>query len=197
MKLLYATNNKLKICNMKRRLENIPVEIITPKDLDIEEDGKTVVANALKKAKAYYDKTKIPTIAGDSSLFIDGISDSEQPGLFVRRIKGKLMTDEEMVNYYTKLIDLHGGRCTGHYVTGLALITSKGIYTKEISEDELIFTSVKSNNKNSSGDPLAIITIDPISLKYYNELTDDDYKKLGLTFDRECVKFLENFLLRK
>ncbi len=61
---------------MRRRLENIPIEIITPKELGIKvnviDDGKTAVENAIKKAQVYYEETKIPTIAGDSSLFIDG-----------------------------------------------------------------------------------------------------------------------------
>lgn len=67
MKLLYATNNNSKVYNMRRRLENIPIEIITPKELGIKvnviEDGKTDVENAIKKAQAYYKETKIPTIA--------------------------------------------------------------------------------------------------------------------------------------
>ena len=77
MKLLYATGNNSKIYNMKRRLEGLPIEIVTPKELDIKvdvvEDGKTAVENALKKAQAYYKKTKIPTIAGDSGLYIENI----------------------------------------------------------------------------------------------------------------------------
>ena len=55
MKLLYATSNNSKVYNMRRRLENIPIEIITPKDLGIYinviEDGKTAVENAIKKAR--------------------------------------------------------------------------------------------------------------------------------------------------
>ena len=63
MQLLYATSNNSKIYNMRRRLENIPIEIITPKELGIKvnviEDGKTTVENAIKKARGYYEETKI------------------------------------------------------------------------------------------------------------------------------------------
>ncbi len=59
MKLLYSTNNNSKVYNMRRRLENIPIEIITPKELGIKvtviEDGKTAVENAIKNAQAYYE----------------------------------------------------------------------------------------------------------------------------------------------
>lgn len=77
LKLLYATNSNSKVYNMRRRLENKPIEIVTPKELgikvDVIEDGKTAVENTIKKAQAYYEKTKMPTIAGDSGFFIDGI----------------------------------------------------------------------------------------------------------------------------
>ena len=75
MELLYATNNNSKIYNMKRRIANLPIEIISPKDLniklDVVENGNTAVENAIKKASAYYKATGIPTIAGDSGLYIE------------------------------------------------------------------------------------------------------------------------------
>lgn len=196
--LLYATNNNSKVYNMRRRLENIPIEIITPKELEIKvnviEDGKTAVENAIKKAQAYYEETKVPTIAGDSGLFIDGIPSDKQPGLFVRRVNGKVLSDDEMIDYYTKLIESIGGKSTGYYVTGLALITEQGLFTTEISEDKFILSSTISNN-NHRGNPLDVMTIDPVSQKFYTDMTDEDFKSLGHVFDRECVKFLEKNLL--
>ena len=74
MKLLYATNNNSKIYNMKRRIKELPIELISPKDLDLKlevvEDGTTPTENAIKKAQSYYDATGIPTIAADSGLYI-------------------------------------------------------------------------------------------------------------------------------
>ncbi len=200
MKLLYATNNNSKVYNMRRRLENIPIEIITPKELGIKvnviEDGKTAVENAIKKAQAYYEETKIPTIAGDSGLFIDGIPSDKQPGLFVRRVNDKVLSDDEMIEYYTKLIESIGGESTGYYVTGLALITEEGLFTTEISEDKFILSSTISKN-NHRGNPLDVMTIDPVSQKFYTDMTDDDFKSLGHVFDKECVKFLQENLLNE
>lgn len=198
MKLLYATNNNSKVYNMRRRLKNIPIEIIIPKELgiqvDVIEDGKTTVENAIKKAQAYYEETKIPTIAGDSGLFIDGIPSDKQPGLFVRRVNGKVLSDDEMIEYYTKLIESIGGRSTGYYITGLALITEQGLFTTEISEDKFILSSTISNN-NHRGNPLDVMTIDPVSQKFYTDMADEDFRNLGHIFDKECVDFLEkNFL---
>ena len=185
---------------MRRRLENIPIEIITPKELGIKvnviEDGKTTVENAIKKAQAYYEETKIPTIAGDSGLFIDGIPSDKQPGLFVRRVNGKVLSDNEMIEYYTKLIESIGGESKGYYVTGLALITEEGLFTTEISEDKFILSSTISKN-NHRGNPLDVMTIDPVSQKFYTDMTDDDFKSLGHVFDKECVKFLQENLLNE
>lgn len=198
MKLLYATNNNSKVYNMRRRLENMPIDIVKPKELgikvDVIEDGKTAVENAIKKAKAYYEETKIPTIAADSGFFIDGISEDKQPGLFVRRVNGKVLSDDEMIEYYTGLIESIGGKTTGYYITGLALIAEQGLSTIEIKEDKFILSSTISNN-NHRGNPLDVMTIDPVSKKYYTDMTDDDVMSLGYTFDKECIKFLEdNFL---
>ncbi len=185
---------------MRRRLENIPIEIITPEELGIKvnviEDGKTAVENAIKKARGYYKETKIPTIAGDSALYIDGIPSDKQPGLFVRRVNGKVFTDDEMIEYYTKLIESIGGKTTSYYVTGLALITEQGLFTTEISEDKFILSSKISNN-NHRGNPLDVMTIDSVSQKFYTDMTDDDFKSLGYVFDTECVKFLQENLLNE
>ena len=200
MKLLYATGNASKVYNMRRRLEGLPIEIITPKELgikvDVVEDGTTAVENAIKKAQAYYDKTMLPTIAGDSGLFIDGIPDEKQPGLFVRRVNGKSLSDDEMIKYYTKLIESIGGKTTGYYVTGLALVTEKEVFTTEISEDQFILSATISR-KNHRGNPLDVMTIDPVSQKFYTDMTDDDFKNLGHIFDKECIEFIQKNLLNK
>lgn len=99
-----------------------------------------------------------------------------------------------MIDYYTKLIESIGGKTTGYYVTGLALITEQGLFTTEISEDKFILSSTISTN-NHRGNPLDVMTIDSVSQKFYTDMTDEDFKNCGHIFDKECVKFLEeNFL---
>ena len=90
-KLFYATKNKYKIQTMKDRLKETDIELITPYDinldLEVEENGETVTENAILKAKAYYEKVNIPTLAADSALYIEKFD--KQPGLFARRVNGK------------------------------------------------------------------------------------------------------------
>ena len=108
MKVLFATTNPAKVKKYKKALEEKGIELITIKDLDfklnINENGKNAIENAYIKAKAYYDATKITTIGMDNCLFIEELPEEKQPGTHVRRVNGKELTDEEMIEYYTNLI---------------------------------------------------------------------------------------------
>lgn len=199
MKLLYATSNDGKVYNMKRRIQGLPIEIITPKDLgiklEISEDGKTTVENAIKKAQAYYDYTKMPTIAGDSAMYIADLPEEKQPGLHIRRVGGKELSDEEMVEYYSMLIEKYGGSSEAWYITGIALITDSGLNTIEIEENKFILTSKRDTLHTYKGNPLDAIRIDLTCHKYYSEMTDDEIRGMGYKFDVELVDFLKTRLL--
>ena len=194
-KLLYATGNKYKIESMKKRLEGTDIEIISPKELSINikvnEDGKTVTENAMIKAQACYKIARIPTIAGDTALYIKEFE--KQPGLYVHRINGKELTMEETQDYYVEALKKVGGESEAYYYTGLAIIKDGQEYTKEIKEDTFIFTS-KVSDKPSKYDGLSRIQIDPKLQKYICELTEEDIKKRNCTFDIECVNFIKSIL---
>lgn len=194
-KLLYATGNSYKIQSMEERLKGLDIEIVTPKDLNInvevEENGKTVIENALLKAKAYYDIAKIPTIAGDSALYVKEFE--EQPGLYVHRINGKDLTPEETLDYYVQSLKKVGGQSEAYYYTGLVIINGGQVYTKEIKEDTFLFTS-KMSDKPSKYDTLSRIRYDIKLKKYICELSEEDMKNRDYTFDKECVNFIKSVL---
>ncbi len=83
-KLLLATTNKGKIREIESIFRGSGIELILPeKSIEVEEDGKTFLENAHKKAKAYYEVYKIPTLAEDSGLVVpilDGY-----PGIYSSR----------------------------------------------------------------------------------------------------------------
>ena len=194
-KLLYATSNKYKIEAMKKRLKDSDIEIISPKDLNINvnviEDGKTVIENAIIKAKFYYNIAKIPTIAGDTALYIEKFE--KQPGLYVHRVNGKILTQEETQEYYINSLKKVGGESEAYYNTGLVIIKDDEIYTTEIKEDMFILTS-KVSDKPCKYDALSRIQYEPNLKKYICELTEEDFKNRNSTFDRECVKFIKSII---
>ena len=193
--LFYATGNEYKIQSMRARLEGLDIKLIVPKDLDlhidIEECGKDVVENAILKARAYYDKVKMPTIAADTALYVEKFE--KQPGLFVHRINGKNLSNEETLRYYIEELEKIGGKSKAYYKTGLAIIKDDKIFTTEIKEDEFIFTS-KVCNKPSKYDILSRIEYYEKYNKYLCELTDEEVKAANNTFNLELNKFLRNYL---
>lgn len=194
-KLLYATGNKYKVESMRERLRGTNIEIVSPNDLGIKvsvvEDGKNVIENAMKKARAYYDATKMPTIAGDTALFVREFE--KQPGLYVHRIDGRELTIEESLEYYVQALEKVGGTSEAYYYTGLVIIKDDEVYSKEIKEDKFIFTS-KMSDKPSKYDGLSRIQIDPKLNKYICELTEEDIKNRNNTFDVECVNFIKSII---
>ena len=133
MKVLFATTNPAKVKKYYEKLKDKGIELLTIKDLDInlnvEETGKDAIENAYIKAKAYYDVAKMPTIGMDNNLFIEELSEEEQPGTHVRRINGKELTDNEMIEYYMNLARKHGGKLTAKWVYGMVIYN--GIEAKE------------------------------------------------------------------
>ncbi len=179
-KVLFATTNPAKVKKYKEALKSKGIELITIKDLDIkleiEESGKNAIENAHIKAKAYYEKTKIPTIGMDNNLFIEELAEEKQPGTHVRRINGKELNDEEMIEYYTNLVKENGGKLTAKWVYGMVIYSEKGIKEYTWAKDKFNFIE-KPSQKRNPGYPLDSITIVPEFNKYLVELTEEDKKQ--------------------
>lgn len=73
-KILIASSNKHKIQEFNKMLNPLGIDVVSPSDFndfdDVEEKGKTFKENALIKAKYYFDKYHLPTIADDSGISI-------------------------------------------------------------------------------------------------------------------------------
>lgn len=97
MKILIATNNKDKIFEIKKILNNEKIELFTLSDLnidiDVEEDKDTLEGNALKKAEEMFRITKIPTVADDTGLFVDALNG--EPGVYSSRYAGEDVTYDD------------------------------------------------------------------------------------------------------
>ncbi len=87
MKLLIGTNNPGKVIEIKEVLVDLPVKILTPKDVGLkgspEEHGNTYRANALLKAQYFYEASKLPTLADDSGIVVEALE--EELGVHTRR----------------------------------------------------------------------------------------------------------------
>ena len=183
MKVLFATTNPAKVNKYKEALEQKGIELITLKDLDVKlpivESGKNAIENAYIKAKTYYDATKIPTIGMDNNLFIEDLPKEKQPGTYVRRVNGKELNDEEMIQHYTKLVKENGGKLKAKWVYGMVVCSDKGTAQFSWTKDYFYFVD-KPCEKINRGYPLDSISIIPEFNKYLAELTDkekEEYRK--------------------
>lgn len=193
-KVLFATGNESKAKRFKDGLLRNGIEIITIKDIDedieVSEDGKDAIENALIKARAYAKVLDIPVFAMDDSLYIDNIPDDKQPGLYVRRVNGKRLSDEEMLTYYSNLAHEYGvdGKLTCRWVYGIAVINNGVESTYTWSKDDFYIVD-KPSDKIDPGYPLNTISINKKLNKYFTDMTKEDYDSVKED-ESDVVEFL-------
>ena len=196
MKILFATTNPAKVKRYESKLTEKGIELITIKDLDfkldIDENGKNALENAYIKAKAYYDATNITTIGMDDNLFIEELPEEKQPGTHVRRINGKELTDDEMIEYYTNLAKEYGGKLTAKWVYGMVIYNGKDKKEYTWSKSHFYFVD-KPCDKRNPGYPLDSITVVPEYNKYYLDLTKEEKEEYKQTTNTNNVT---NFILQ-
>lgn len=91
-KIIVASNNENKIKEIKEILKDFPYDIISLKEaninIEIEEDGKTFLENAYKKAREIFNITEnCMVLSDDSGLMVDSLGGA--PGVFSARYAGE------------------------------------------------------------------------------------------------------------
>lgn len=192
--VLFATENESKVNRFKAKLLAKGIKIITindlPEKLEIEENGKDAIENALIKARAYAKVQDLPVFAMDDSLYIENIPQDKQPGMYVRRVNGKRLTDEEMLTYYTNLAHEYGinGRLTCRWVYGIATINNKIESTYTFSKDDFYIVD-KPSTKIEKGYPLNTISVHKKLNKYFTDITKEEWKNQHEN-EEDVIQFL-------
>lgn len=197
-KVLFATENESKAKRFEDGLLRNGIEIITIKnideDIEVLEDGKDAIENALIKARVYAKELDIPVFAMDDSLYIEGIPEDKQPGLYVRRVNGKRLSDEEMIEYYSNLAHTYGanGKLTCRWVYGIAVINNgvESIYTWSKNDFYIVD---KPSDKIDPGYPLNTISINKKLNKYFTDMTKEDWE-IVKEDESDVIEFLSNNL---
>src|SRR5260221_10696520 len=82
-RLLIATTNPAKLDEYRLLLDELPLDVVSLRDLGIidtpEESGATFLDNALLKGRFYFERARIPTLADDGGLEIDALGG--EPGV--------------------------------------------------------------------------------------------------------------------
>ena len=145
---------------------------------------------AIIKAKAYAEVCDFPVFAMDDNLYIEGIPLGMQPGMFVRRVNGKRLSDDEMIKSQSYRAQVYGdeGKLTGRWVYGMAVINEGRFSTYTWNKDDFYIVS-KPSDKIKPGYPLDTISVDKRLNKYFTDITSLDKEKI-LNDESDVIDFL-------
>lgn len=143
MKLVFATNNKHKLEEVRAILGN-RIEILSLNDInchdDIPETADTLEGNALIKARYIYKKFGVDCFADDTGLEVDALGG--EPGVYSARYAGEECNSE--ANMYKLLQNLTGkNNRDAQFRTVIALIIKgeeklfNGIVKGTISDEKM------------------------------------------------------------
>lgn len=191
MKLLYGTGNRAKLSAMRSRLKQLDIELIGLDDLRAEgktipqvvEDGKAPLENARLKATAYYEAFHIPVFSCDSGLYFDNVSEAIQPGVHVRNVNGKCLTDDEMIDYYSGLVKIYGN-LVARYRNAICFVQyDTHIYEAmepSMESEKFILTDRPHSIVRKKGFPLDSISLDIKTNKYYYDLPTNRLEQVAV-----------------
>lgn len=209
--VFFPTNNIGKFNRYKESFEKIGMQYRryyttvdgTEIKVEVKEDRKTLKENACKKAKAYYEEykkylpqTQFSIITTDEALYIDGLSDEEQPGMFVRRFRGLdsvRATDEEVVERYTKFVKKIGGETKAKWVYSLVMYDGKDF--RDYTWDEEVLFSDTPHYPITKGYVLNNITIvekDGDNNIMLSDLSEEERYKYLSKFTDTVARFVNN-----
>lgn len=174
--LVFGTKNQGKIDQLQGALASSNIHIIGINEVGdvptVDEDGATLIENAIKKATTYAMTIGRQVLSMDNGLYLEGLSVSEQPGIHVRRINGiDRATDEELLSSYIDLISKHGGKMQGRFAYAVVLAQPDGKFESMEIDDERIFVSTPSDQR-LEGYPLESLCIDPVTNTYVAAMSD-------------------------
>ena len=203
MKLLYGTGNLAKLSAMRNRLEQLDIELIGLNDLRAEgkiipeviEDGNTPLENARLKAMAYYEAFQIPVFSCDSGLYFDNVPDEVQPGVHVRNVNGKCLSDDEMIDYYSGLVKVYGNLVARYRNAICFVMDDAHIYEAmepSMEGEKFILTDKPHSTVRKEGFPLDSISLDIKTNKYYYDLPEDKLEQMAV--EDGFLEFFKNIL---
>lgn len=110
--IIFATSNDHKVYEVQQLIAGHDIKIKSLKDIgyldDIVEDGDTMHANALIKAKTIYDLHKTPIFAEDSGLEVEALDNA--PGLYTARYAGPERDHNANMDLVLKNLEPHQNR---------------------------------------------------------------------------------------
>ena len=203
MKLLFGTGNQAKLSVMRIRLERIGIELIGLNDLraagkvipEVVENGISPLENARLKAIAYYEAFQMPVFSCDSGLYFENVPDEIQPGVHVRNVAGKCLSDDDMIEYYGNLAKKYGNLIAQYKNAICFVLDEEHIYEAmepSMFSEKFILTDKPHSKIRKKGFPLDSISIDIKTNRYYYDLTENELEQFAV--EDGVLNFFEKVL---
>jgi XTP/dITP diphosphohydrolase len=159
-RLLLASNNPGKLREIQALLQDLEIELLTPRQLgltlDVEESGQTYAENAALKGIAFARATGLLTMADDSGLEVDALDGA--PGLHSARFSHRPgATDADRRAYLLEKLAGKARPWMARFRCVIAVVTPKGKarFAEGVCQGEII---PEERGQNGFGyDPLFLI----------------------------------------
>ena len=179
MKILIGTTNPSKIKRFMEFLNDFDIEFYTLNDLNITDEpierGLSPEENAVIKAK-FYGQFFDVVICNDSGLYFEELplNDTRQPALNIRTPNNSdRLNDDEMIEYYSKLVKSLGGKVSAFYLDGIAVYNKGNIYSFiediEAAKANSFYMINTPSDKRHAGWPLDSLSLNKNTLTYFVE----------------------------
>ena len=134
MEIILATRNRNKVAEIRKILNVMgnDFRIYTPDDfpesMDVEEDGETFEANAVKKAEYFFNYTGKTSIADDSGLEVKALNGA--PGIFSARYAGEpANTEANTLKILEDMKSVPYEKRKARFVCCIAVASTNGVKT--------------------------------------------------------------------
>ena len=151
-KIFLATKNDAKIQRFKNLLQSVSleIEVYTPSDfrlenIETEENGDTLLDNAIIKARAYFGKVDMPILANDTGFWVEGEGLVDAPkrtalGGEAEKNLTKGEIGQRLLEFWRGIAQKHGGRVNAAWVEAFVALDPDGSMRTAESRREIILT---------------------------------------------------------
>lgn len=193
--LVIATRNPAK----QKRYQNLfsehaNVELLSLQSFpgleEVAEPFKTVEENSLFKGITYALQLNQFVLSTDEALFVDFLSESEQPGAFVRRTKeGKAMSDDEVLTFWMGRLAKAPEKPHASWIYAVTLASPTKPPVQKVYKRDFFFLK-EPRGPFEKGYPLSRLGVDKKVGKTYAELSLAERKEV----DRDTFQGLEEMV---
>lgn len=113
-------------------------------------------------------------------MYFDNVPDEVQPGVHVRNINGKCLSDKEMVDYYAGIVRKYGNLIARYRNAICFVMDENHIYESvdiSMASEKFILTDKPHSAIRKKGFPLDSMSIDIKTNKYYYDLEADELEQ--------------------